>query len=390
MVLLQLALKNIMGAKLRTWLNIFVLAMSFILIVWGKAIVVGMGDQIIDAMKDVELGYGGQLWHPDYDEEDPLTINDAHGSIPDELVPGIEAGQIVPILMATGNIYPEGKVRSVLIRGISPDQQILDLPSSVLKDRKGVDYPALIGKRMARKNNLAVGDMVTVRWRDTNGVFDAREVEIVHIMNTVVYTVDVGQIWFPLETLQKMLVMPNEATIIALSKDTGIAGDLTGWTYKSLDDLLANVLELLRMKNGGGNIMYGIMFSIALLAIFDTQVLSIFRRKKEIGTLMALGLTRNKVIGLFTLEGSLHGALAFILGGILGFPFFRYFAVKGYAMPIEGDEYGFALGNVIYAKYGADLLIGTTLLLMATVVLVSYLPTRRISKMTPTNALRGR
>ena len=390
MVLLKLALRNILGAKLRTWLNIFVLAMSFILIIWGKAIVVGMGDQIMDAMKDVELGHGGQLWHPGYDQDDPFTINDAHGLVPDELASGIEAGTIAPILMATGNIYPDGKVRSVLIRGINPDQQILKLPSSELMDKEGIDYPALIGKRMARKNNLAVGDMVTLRWRDANGVFDAREVEIVHIMNTVVQTVDQGQLWLPLATVQKMLVLPGEATVIALGEDTRVSDNLTGWTYKSLDDLLANVMELITMKNASGNIMYGIMFAIALVAIFDTQVLSIFRRKKEIGTLMALGLTRSKVIALFTLEGSLHGVLAFIIGGILGMPMFYHFAVKGYPLPMDSDEYGLPIGNVIYAKYGAELLVGTTILLLATVVLVSYLPTRRISKMTPTNALRGR
>ena len=390
MVLLKLALRNIFGAKLRTWLNIFVLAMSFVLIIWGKAIVIGMGDQIMDAMKDVELGHGGQLWHPDFDPEDPLTINDAHQLIPVELATVIEKGEVAPILMSMGNIYPNGKVRSVLIRGINPGQKILTLSTSELENREGIDYPAFIGKRMAERNNLSVGDLVTLRWRDANGVFDAREVEIVHIMNTVVQTVDQGQLWLPLSTVQKMLNIPGEATLIALGKETGISTNIGGWQYKSLDELLQSIQELITTKNVGGNIMYGFMFAIALLAIFDTQVLSIFRRKKEIGTLMALGLTRSKVISLFTLEGSLHGILAFIIGGILGSPLFYYFAVSGYKVPGGTEDYGLAIGNVIYAKYSAGLLVGTTLLLLATVVLVSYLPTRRISKMTPTNALRGR
>jgi len=50
---------------------------------------------------------------------------------------------------------------------------------------------------------------------------------------------------------------------------------------------------------------------MALLAVFDTQVLAIFRRRKEMGTLMALGMTRWDIISLFTLEGSLLGILAF-------------------------------------------------------------------------------
>ncbi len=140
MVLLTLAYRNLMGAKLRTWLNILVLAFSFILIIWGKAVVIGMGDQIMDAMKDVELGHGGQLWHPDFDIEDPLTINDAHIRVPDALNASIAEGEIAPILMATGNIYPDGKVRAALIRGISPDQKIRQLHQTYIMRMDMLDF----------------------------------------------------------------------------------------------------------------------------------------------------------------------------------------------------------------------------------------------------------
>ena len=49
-----------------------------------------------------------------------------------------------------------------------------------------------------------------------------------------------------------------------------------------------------------------------MLAIFDTQILSIFRRQKEIGTYVALGYTRREVVGLFTVEGTMHAVLAAI------------------------------------------------------------------------------
>jgi ABC-type lipoprotein release transport system permease subunit len=43
-----------------------------------------------------------------------------------------------------------------------------------------------------------------------------------------------------------------------------------------------------------------------MIAIFDTQVLSLFKRRKEIGTLSALGMTQQQIIGLFTVEGLLY------------------------------------------------------------------------------------
>jgi ABC-type lipoprotein release transport system permease subunit len=127
-----------------------------------------------------------------------------------------------------------------------------------------------------------------------------------------------------------------------------------------------------------------------MLAIFDTQVLSIFRRRKEIGTLMALGMIRARVIVLFTLEGTLHGILAIVIAAIYGIPLLIYTANKGIPMPSTAEEYGFALSTRLVPYYSAWLVGGTVLLVMLTVLIVSFLPSRKISGLKPTDALKGK
>jgi putative ABC transport system permease protein len=61
MILFKLAWRNLVGAGLRTWLNVMVLAMAFILMIWGKSVVDGMAYQLYDAMTNIEFGTGGQL-----------------------------------------------------------------------------------------------------------------------------------------------------------------------------------------------------------------------------------------------------------------------------------------------------------------------------------------
>ncbi|MBC8375079.1 MAG: ABC transporter permease [FCB group bacterium] len=390
MMLFKLAWRNLVGAGLRTWLNVLVLAMAFILMIWGKGVVDGMAYQLNDAMTNIEFGNGGQIWHSEYDATDPLTIEDSHAPFPEEVNALIATHKAAPILIRQGTIYPDGRMQTIMVKGIHPEQEVMDLPTDqIVMGATGLT-PALIGQKMADKSGLEVGDLITVRWRDAQGTFDAREVEIVHIMNTVVQTVDRNQIWIPLDELQAMSNLQGQATVIALDEPFEGAPASAAWIYRDLDFLMKDMNDMIKSKNFGGNVMYGILFAIALLAIFDTQVLAIFRRKKEMGTLMALGLTRAKVIGLFTIEGSLHGIIAFVAGFILGSPLFYLMTTKGYAIPGGMDDYGMALGNVIYGRYGPDLLIGTTFLLFLTVVLVSYLPTRKISKLTPTDALRGK
>jgi putative ABC transport system permease protein len=127
-----------------------------------------------------------------------------------------------------------------------------------------------------------------------------------------------------------------------------------------------------------------------MLAIFDTQVLSLFRRRKEMGTLMALGMTRGRIIVLFTLEGALHGVFAAVVGAVYGIPILTYMARTGIGLPKLIDSMGFAIGQRLYSTYTPGLVIGTTLLVLVVTTIVSYLPTRRVARLKPTDALRGR
>jgi putative ABC transport system permease protein len=129
---------------------------------------------------------------------------------------------------------------------------------------------------------------------------------------------------------------------------------------------------------------------LAMLAIFDTQVLSIFRRQKEIGTYVALGYTRKEVVGLFTVEGSMHAVLAAILATIYGLPFLAWQAEVGWTMPMDASQFGMAMAQTLYPKYTAGLVVSTVLLVTITTAIVSYLPSRKIARMNPTEALRGK
>ncbi|HZX10341.1 MAG TPA: FtsX-like permease family protein [Acidobacteriota bacterium] len=388
MTLFKLAFKNLMGAGIRTWLNVVVLSFSFVVIIWLQGLYEGMNIQSSTAVIDAEYA-GGQYWHENYDPYDPLTLQDAHGVLPDKLKSMIEKKEATPILIIQGTAYPQGRMMTLLIKGINPDQNIISLPSHFL-NKETDDIPAVIGTRMSESTGLRVGDSVTLRWRDANGTFDARDATIVQVMRTMVQSIDQGQIWVPLEKLRELSRMEEEATLVIVDKDTANPPQVSGWEFKSLDFLLQDIKQLVKTKTAGGSIFYIILLLLAMLAIFDTQVLSIFRRRKEIGTLMAMGFTRAKVIWLFTIEGAMHAVLAALVAALYGIPFLAWFAKTGFALPESTDSFGFALGEKIFPAYSAGLVVGTTVLVLVITTIVSFLPTRKIAKLKPTDALRGK
>ncbi|NOZ47434.1 MAG: ABC transporter permease [Chlorobi bacterium] len=388
MLAIKLAYRNLIGAGLRTWLNVFVLSLSYVLIIYFNGLMDGFNIQAKTDTIAWEIG-DGVYWHKNYNAYDPFTLEEGHGIIPESLNYAVNKGTLSPILISQATIYPDGRLQSVLLKGIGTEQKVLKIPSQSLSVETE-EIPALIGKRMAANTKLKKDDVVTLRWRDAQGTFDAAEIKIVNIFDSNVPTIDMGQIWIPLKEMQKMKQMPDEATIIVKSKEFNKKINDDNWVFKGHTFLLEDITKLIKTKKIGSSFFYIIIMALAMLAIFDTQVLSIFRRQKEIGTYIALGMTRSQVVGLFTVEGSFHAILAAIVGAVYGIPLLMLQAINGYPIPEGADNMGIAVGKAIYPVYGLGLVISTIIIVFLITTIVSYLPARKISKMNPTDAIKGK
>jgi putative ABC transport system permease protein len=388
MIAFKLAFKNLMGAGLRTLLIVFVLSLAYVLIIYMNGMYQGW-----DRMARIETiaweVAQGQYWHESYDPYDPMTLNDAHGPVPPELEASASEGKAAPVLITQATIYPEGRMMGVTLRGIDTRQKILSIPTDKL-DPDSEEITAVIGTRMAKSAGLKPGDDLLIRWRDVHGTFDATDVKITGIFNTSVPAVDQGQIWIPLKTLQRITGMPGEATMVVVDKAPQEGHQIAGWDFKGHDYLFRELEQMIKSKSVGGSIFYIIILALALLAVFDTQVLSIFRRQREIGTYIAMGMTRKQVVGIFTVEGAMHAILAVFLGAIYGFPLLLWTHNAGIKMPEGTDDFGMAAAEHLYPYYSLALVIGSIILVTLATTIVSFMPSRKISKMNPNDAIRGK
>jgi len=388
-VLFKIAFKNLLGARLRTFLNVFVTSISFFMIIFMTGMYDGMRQHAKQVTIDTEIA-GGAYWHPMYDPMDPIIFEDSHSILPQEIDALVKRKKAVPILVSQAAIYPNGRIMPVIMKGIDPNQNILNMPTKILGESMDVNIPVLIGKGMANITKLDVGDAFTIRWLDSGGTYDADEGTIVKIMDTENFKLDMGHIWIPIQKAQKMLVMENEVTYVAYEKGLEKIHSPGDWIHRDVDYLIQDIEAAIEADKPGNQIMFAILLSLAAMGIFNAQVLSIFKRGKEIGTLMALGMTRSKVVKLFTIEGGINAVLA---SALTAFPFgiiFWWTAKHGIPMPMDYTEMGFMIAKQLIPIYSLGLIITTTIVVFTIVIIVSYLPSRRIAKMKPTDALRGK
>ena len=390
-MLFKIAIKNLLGAKLRTWLNVFVTALSFFMIILFSAMYDGMREHAKQVTIDTEIA-GGAYWHPEYDPLDPMTFEDAHAVPPSAVKALVNQGKASPVLVSQASIYPNGRIMPVIMKGITPEQNIVNMPTQMLAGHEEVTIPVLIGRSMAKDAKLEVGDAFTIRWLDADRTYDADEGTVVHIMDTENFKLDMGHIWVPLEKAQTMLAMEGEATYVTYAEGLSIVENKGNWIPRDVKYLIRDMEALIEADEPNAAIMYIILLCFAGMGIFNAQVLSIFRRGKEIGTLMALGMTRARVVGLFTLEGGLNALLAAIMTIILFGPVLWYFGVNGIWLGVDYSDgaMGLIVEKYLIPVYSVGLVVTTTIVVSIIVLIVSYMPSRRIARMKPTDALRGK
>ncbi|HLW07087.1 MAG TPA: FtsX-like permease family protein, partial [Marinilabiliaceae bacterium] len=370
------------GAGLRTWLNAGVLSFAFIVIIFYNGLIDGWNEQAkIDAIH-WDYGYG-HLLNENYDPYDPFSIQDGYGELAE-----FNQNNLTPILIRQGNIYPSGRMISINIKGIDANQETLYLPTHLLNESSAA-IPIIIGGRMSESAKVNRGDELLLRWRDKNGTYDAATVTVAGIFETTVPFVDGGQIWMSIEKLREMTLLENKTTYFVANEQYRHT-EIAGWTFENQEYLLREQTKLINAKKAGGSILYVVLMMLGLLAIFDTQVLSIFRRQKEIGTYIALGMTRWQVVRMFTVEGAMYSVFATIIGAIYGIPILWYLSVKGIGFGMSGSEFGIVMAERMYPIYGIGLIVGTIVVVILSATIVSFLPARKIARMDPVEALKGK
>jgi len=389
-MIIKLALRNIIGYGYRSLINIFIIAIVITAMIWTQAMYYSWIHVAETEARDWEIGKG-MLFHHNYDKYDAFSWDKSSAVLPEFLDTEIRQQQAVPILIAPANIYHQGRMNAAIVKGIPHDQSLLKIPTSQLSPTVDGTISAVMGRSMAKTCGLTVGDVFTLRLKEASGSFNAVELKLTAIMNSPVPSVDAGKVWIDIAALQELRGLPNHVSMIVLDDAELLQKTSPEWVAMPTSVLLADLYKMLETEKGQQSIMFALLLFLGMIAIFDTQILALFKRRKEIGTLSALGMTKSSIIMLFTLEGILYMLFASLMTGSLGLPIFWYYARYGYKMPDGFEDMGMiGMSDAIRFQYPPHIIINTLVIVFAGTALVSWIPTLRIAKMNPTDALRGK
>ena len=323
---------------------------------------------------------------------------------PDEIAAKIAAFDQVeaatPRLYASGFLSSGTQSAGAKITGIDPLSPASDpyreglISGQYLSpdDRDAV----LIGKPMAEKLNLDVGDNVGLSLNTADGTVQEQTFIVKGIYTTNTFGFDSTTVFLPLAKAQAMTQTENHAsTIFVLLKDTlmtdtvapalSVSSNLQIKTWKDLNSLF---VEWEAMAQSYIGFLYMIILAISVSVIINTLIMSVYERTREIGILSAIGMRGNRIMMLFLAESSLLAIGGVILGLIIGVLATVYFNVNGFYVGNMGLS-GIAITDTVYAKLTTENLINLTIMTFVATILAGLYPAIMASRMQPVEALRA-
>lgn len=185
---------------------------------------------------------------------------------------------------------------------------------------------ALMGEAYMNRLNLSVGDRIVVSTMNVNADVAEMEFELVGVLDdenmnfmrqdSLIIDLENGEQLIGIEdTATEVLIylIPGADSSMAMSRFDNIAKDFNGSAYL-WDDVGSEVIYA----------SYGAYISILLLGVacvviicalvFNLSLMSIHRRLREIGTMLALGVKHRTVLGIICLENLIIGLSASLAG----------------------------------------------------------------------------
>lgn len=303
-------------------------------------------------------------------------------------------------LSFTGLISWEDSTVSFIGEGVDPEKEELLSQNLLISRGRNLSTEAsdeiIVGHGLAENLGLSPGDRIVLMTNTTStGSLNAVEVTVSGLFSTVSKEYDDIAIRVPIAVARTLLRTAGSHLWVVLLDDTDRTAEMLAYLrgnvdpsefqavgWKSQADLYVKTVTLFSKQIW---VLKLIITMLVVLSIANTMTMSVAERTREIGTSMALGYTRKRVLGSFILESALLGAFGAAVGLAVGLAFASLLSSIGIPMP---PPPGMARGYIAEISITGSLARDAVLLALGSAVIGGLFPAWKASRMQIVDALR--
>lgn len=405
MKLTQIAVRNIKRNKKRSVLSVTATAIATFAIVFMFSFIGGFRKDIMDIAFNYVSGEI-QVRHREFDTKSFSLERavDNYEEVVEYLKIQLPDAELSPRLKFPSTVFEGDK--SYICFGVAVDweseESFLGLKDKIIE---GV-MPAhprevIMGHGLAEELKLEVGDKFTPITTTRRGASAGITFKVAALAKFSDAGYSNKTFIVSLEQLPAMLKMKGSVTDILIK---GIGDENLDATVEQLNALFlrnghqelealswkqGDTYEWIQMADFAYTIIAAFFFFLASTVIANTMLMVVFERRKEIGTITAMGMTGSEVVRLFFLEAFFLGLIGAGSGVVSGSLLVIPLSIFGLDMTSMMGSVEMASSFYIFPQLSLKSTMFVFIYSTAIASLVSYFPSRSASKVDPVVALRS-
>lgn len=402
-MLLQLAWKNIWRNKKRSGILIITISIGLLGGLLSSAINNNMVDEMV--RNAVKIKYAHlQIHHPKYlsDDNPKLVVEDV--SIVEQSIKSVSDIEAVSSRLVMNGLVATAKANVGLrILGIDPEDEhavtgIGDMMVEGTYLTRDTKNGILLSDVIAKKLEAKIGSRVVISGQNKDGEIVAQRYKVTGIFRTKDTTYNYMVSFVNRHELSLLTGYTNNYQEIMITVyrqdqleavDSILSGQFPNLDIQTWKQLAPELMYIRKTNDQSFAIVMGIILLAMLFGIVNTMLMAVLERTRELGILMAVGLTKFKVFGLIITESVYLSLTGGIVGMILSYFTIGYFEKVGIDLSMFADGLGaYGIDSMLRPSLPIEYYATLTVMIIITAILSALYPAIKATKLKPAEAIR--
>ena len=410
LTLLKLGWRNIWRSKLRSLVVIF----SIIIGVWGGLLILGIMYGLNNQRMDIAInGYIGnvqihnEIFLDDYAIKHVINNIDKYENF---LSKDSRVKAYSKRIVLSGMLSNSNGSSGIQVLGVNPssEKNVTKIYSKLIEGeyfKSKKNNTILVGKKIADKLNLKLKSKVVITFQDEKNNLVSLLFRVEGIFRSGNSMFDESNVYVKNQSIRDNLVNFigfHEMPIVIYENIEDSSLDLTDALKKDLkkidntniiqswDDIAVELAYANKMISAFLYFFMLIVISGLSFGIINTMLMAVLERKRELGMLMCIGMTRLKIFLMISIETLFLALIALPFGLIFSYFMINYFSVNGIDLSIvaAGLE-NFGIGTMLYLKLPINYYYEIGLMIIVITIISSVFPSIRALKINPVEASKN-
>lgn len=400
-MLLKVSWRNIWRNKTRSLVVIIAIALGLWAGIFGSAFVQGMVNAKVKSLIEMEVSHF-QFHHPVFREDQQVNqtivnkeqiFNKLQG---DDNVLNYTSRLKAPAMIATA-----GKNGAINIIGVDKEKEneLTQLQSQLIEGEyfTGIRRnPILVSSKIAEEYKLGIKSKLVLTFLSGDGNIAAANFRVAGIYKTDNGMFDKVNVYVDKNDLGPLLNIGDEIHEIAVLLNSFDSAETIASRYSEefsdsevlpWMDLASGMRYMLEAFDVYLYIIVGIILLALLFSIVNTMFMAVLERVREIGMLMAIGMTKGRVFSMIMIETVIMSMIGCPIGLLLSYLSILYFGNQG--INLSGAAYeDVGFGSIVYPALSTESYVHVAIMVFVMAIIAAIFPARKALKLKPVEAIR--